>query len=73
MIEIKEGLLWVKTTLKESFQEAIKKILVHAIGALIVIGAIAVIALLIWFVEVIKMYEVAILCYLSLLYFHWLP
>ena len=30
-------------------------------GALIVIGAIAVIALLIWFVEVIKMYEVAIL------------
>ena len=61
MVEIKNGLLLVKTTLKESFREALKKILVHGFEVLFTIAAIAVIVLLTWFVVVIKMYEVAIL------------
>jgi len=61
MVETKKGLLWIKTTLKESFQKAIEKFLVHGFEVLFTIVAIAVIALLTWFVVVIKMYEVAIL------------
>jgi hypothetical protein len=51
MIEIKKGLLWVKTTLKNSFQKAIEKVLVGIIVAIFIIAV-----LLLWeFSEVIMM------------------
>ena len=61
MVEIKNGLLLVKTTLKESSLEALKKFLVHGFEVLFSFVAIALIVLLTWLVVVIKMYEVAIL------------
>ena len=60
MVEIKKGLLLVKTTLKESFQEAIKKFLVHAFWWVLIVIALIAIYVLIPFVGAIMMYEVPI-------------
>ena len=58
MVEIKKGLLFVKTTLKESLLEAIKKLLVHAFWLVLIFIVLIAIYVLIKFAEAIMMYEV---------------